>query len=68
MVWINNQHYNAKSYPKEAYGGAICMCPDCMQRRHSESRKVAWKLAGRKLKDLGKLDVIESEPYEDDRL
>jgi len=29
MVWINNRHYNAKSYPPEAHGGAICVCARC---------------------------------------
>jgi hypothetical protein len=34
MVWINNKHYNAKSYPKEARGGAMCNCKKC--RKYTE--------------------------------
>jgi len=33
MAWINTQHYNAKSYPREAYGGAMCMCARCTKAR-----------------------------------
>jgi hypothetical protein len=33
MVWMNNEHYNAKSYPREAYGGAICNCVRCTKAR-----------------------------------
>jgi len=40
MVWVNNKHYNAKSYPYEAYGGAMCTCAACKQLR----------------KDMGRLD------------
>jgi len=36
MVWINNEHYNAKSYPREAYGGAMCMCARCQSKNHHE--------------------------------
>jgi hypothetical protein len=33
MVWVNDKHYNAKSYPREAYGGAICNCVRCTKAR-----------------------------------
>jgi hypothetical protein len=38
MVWINNEHYNAKSYPPGAYGGAICMCARCQKSREDVAR------------------------------
>jgi hypothetical protein len=38
MVWVNNKHYNAKSYPREAYGGAMCMCARCTKSRRDMAR------------------------------
>jgi hypothetical protein len=38
MVWINNRHYNAKSYPREAYGGARCVCVRCRKSRRDVAR------------------------------
>jgi len=29
MVWTNNEHYTAKSYPYERYGGEMCTCTRC---------------------------------------
>jgi hypothetical protein len=37
MVWINNEHYNAKSYPREAYGGAMCLCARCAKSRENKA-------------------------------
>lgn len=48
MVRINTQHYNAKSYPREAYGGAMCMCARCAKSR--EDRAVIDK-EKRRLRD-----------------
>jgi len=36
MVWVNNKHYNAKSCPPEARGGAMCTCARCRSRRRRE--------------------------------
>jgi hypothetical protein len=38
MVWVNDKHYNAKSYPREAYGGAMCMCARCTKSRKDIAR------------------------------
>jgi len=33
MVHINLKHINSKSLPKEGWGGAMCICPDCTADR-----------------------------------
>jgi hypothetical protein len=38
MVWMNNEHHNAKSYPPEARGGAICNCVRCTKSRRDMAR------------------------------
>jgi hypothetical protein len=38
MVWVNNKYYNAKSYPHEAYGGAMCMYARCKKLRRDMAR------------------------------
>jgi hypothetical protein len=38
MVWINDKCYNAKSYPREAYGGAMCTCARCTKTRRDMAR------------------------------
>ena len=35
MVWLNDQHHNV-STPKGTFGGAMCTCRDCQQKRLKE--------------------------------
>jgi len=37
MVWVNDKHHNAKSYPREAYGGAMCICARCAKSREDKA-------------------------------
>jgi hypothetical protein len=38
MVWINYQHHNY-SVPKGTFGGAICLCPECVLKGKTTTRK-----------------------------
>ena len=35
MVWINHDHHNYPA-PPGTYGGAMCMCAECMKKRKTD--------------------------------
>jgi len=47
MVWINDKGYDAKSYPVEARGGAICRSSKRLKEQEEKIR-IAARLARRR--------------------
>jgi len=43
MVWVNYNHYNSPA-PLGAFGGAICMCEDCIKKRQPKPEKTAIEI------------------------
>jgi len=57
MVWINDKGYDAKSYPVEARGGAICM-----RSKRGKDREEKIRIAARRrYKSIKKCPVCGSE-------
>lgn len=38
MVWINDRCIN-ETVPKGVFGGAMCICPKCKNKRYAEEEK-----------------------------
>lgn len=37
MVWVNYEHHNYE-VPEGIFGGAICMCKDCIEERKRKEK------------------------------